>query len=169
MSTPIPLPPIDPSAHFTPDDAIGQWTPHQATSRSGFPLEVPRHPPSENPDGSPGKPQEVPVRAPSPIPDWSPSSSAESPIIEDEQDTTKHDSPPRPDDKHDQGDTPDERGGPIVVEDPRPEDRSDNDGGDVEEPGAEKHAVLVAGPAAGPDRLTPSGRRMRFTSDEAYY
>ncbi|MFN0125177.1 MAG: hypothetical protein ACKV19_00640 [Verrucomicrobiales bacterium] len=169
MKNPIQLPAADPSAHFTPDDAIGQWTPQQAQPHSGFPQEVPRHPPEKNPDWGPGNAQEAPVHEPAPIPDWSPSSSAGSPIVRHQQGTTKHDSPPLPEGKHDQGDAPDERGDPIVVEDPRPEDHPVDEGGDVEEPESEKRAVLVAGSGAAPIRVTPSGRLMRFTSDEVYY
>jgi hypothetical protein len=169
MSNHLPLSPADPSAHLSPEEVIGQWTPQQTQTQFGFPPEVPRHPPQENPEWSPGNPQEVPVRHPAPIPDWSPSSSAESAIIDDEEDTTKHDSPARPDDKHDQGQNPDERHGPLVVEDPSPDSQPADEGGDIEEPGSEKQAALVAGSGAAPDRFTPSGRLMRFTSEEAYY
>lgn len=169
MSNHIPLSPADPSAHLSPEEVIGQWTPQQTQTHFGFPPEVPRRPPQENAEWSPGDPKEVPVRHPVPIPDWSPSSSAESPIIKDEQDTTKHDSPPRPDGKHDQGDNSHERGGPLVVEDPSPEGQPADEGGDIEERESEKPAVLVAGSGAAPVRFTPSGRLMRFTSDEVYY
>jgi len=169
MSNPVPVTPFDPTDHFVPDDAVGQWGPRQGPP--GFPPEVPRHPPHETPEWTPQNPQEVPIRNPTPIPDWSPSSGFDDPpIIEDEQfPPTKNDSPPRPDGKHDLGDDPDKRSGPAVREDPNPAGQPADEGGDIEEPGSQNPTPLNTGSVAAPITTTPSGRPMRPTAEEAYY
>lgn len=97
------------------------------------------------------------------MPDWSPSSSSEPEF------PTKHDSPARPDGKHDLGDTPDERHGPVVIEDPAPEPHPADEGGDIEESGAQNPTAIVAAHTESAPQLTPSGRPMRPTTQEAYY
>jgi hypothetical protein len=119
MSHQIRLTSVNPSAQFTAEDAVAHWTLRQGPTQYRLRAEVPHHPPDENPEWTPHNPQEVPLRTSRLMADWSPSSTAAPAIIEDEQDTTKHDSPARPDGKHDLGDTPDERTGPVMEEDPR--------------------------------------------------
>lgn len=169
MSSPLPLTPVDPSVSPSPDQTAGPWNP-QPQPPSGFPPEVPRHPPDHPPEWSPLDPQEVPLPKPTPMPDWSPSSSTDPTAIDDPEFPTKHDSPARPDGKHDLGDTPDERHGPIVIEDPTPEPHPADEGGDIEEPGSQNPTAIVAAhPEAAPQQLTPSGRPMRPTTQEAFY
>jgi hypothetical protein len=108
---------------------------------------------------------QTPIDPSAPTPVWSPRNTAEPPTIDEPANPTKHDSPHRPDGKHDLGDTADEHTSPLVVEDPKPEAEN----ADPAEDDSSRNARLVAGPPAIPAGLTPSGRPMRPTSEEAYY
>jgi hypothetical protein len=91
--------PSDPSEFFKPEDAIEQWQekpPSQDTKPdqehpTGFPPEVPRDPPNQEPEWTPPRPQEVPQPAHQPMPDWSPSSGdIEPPVIDPPENPTEH-------------------------------------------------------------------------------
>jgi hypothetical protein len=138
-------------------------------THSDFPHEVPRPSSPPVPEWAPGSPQEIPERTPQPSPDWSPSSAAD-PIIEDDNATpTKHDSPARPDDKHDLGDNPDGHTSPLVIEDPKPEPPLPENTAGTGQNDPHRPAQLVAGPPVSETQRTPSGRVMRPTAQEAYY
>lgn len=98
------------------------------------------------------------MRPSDPMPDLSPRSGPGSPDGEETPYPTKHDSPARPEGKHDREEDPDQGHGPLITEDPLPEREPADEGGDIEEPGAQKPTPLVAGRAAAPAGMTPSDR-----------
>lgn len=158
MNNPIPQALFELSVHFVPDDAVGQWRPHEELPLSDFSTLVARRPFSTSLEGWPKIPQEVPMRPSDPMPDLSPRSGPGSPDGEETPYPTKHDSPARPEGKHDREEDPDQGHGPLITEDPLPEREPADEGGDIEEPGAQKPTPLVAGRAAAPAGMTPSDR-----------
>ncbi|MFN0130634.1 MAG: hypothetical protein ACKV19_28565 [Verrucomicrobiales bacterium] len=171
MKNPRPLSPVDPESHFTPDDAVNQWGQSEGSPAPGFPPEVPRRPPNEKPEWTPKNPQELPTPNPNPIPDWSPSSdiAQHRKVVENRFPALKQDTPPRPTGQYNPEGSPDERIGPVVVEDPSPTGEPADEGGDIEEPGAQNPIPNMGGTTPTSIRFTPSGREMRPTSEEAYY
>lgn len=140
MSRSIATSPHDPTTCSTTDEASEKRSPEQQEEEEEHPALVGLTP--EVPRDPPGGEPENP---------------------------TKHDSPPRPDGKHDLGDDPDERTGPVPVEDPKPEGRPADEGGDIEEPDAQNPSAVQLTAGAASAGFTPSGREMRPTSQEVYY
>jgi hypothetical protein len=142
MTTQNPLAPMDSPTFSTPDREGGQSTPSKSPPQTGFPPEVPRHPPHENPEWIPRNPDEAPLHNPSPSPDWSPSGSAVS-TVEEGLDIVRSGISSPPYGTPEAEDKPDERGGPPVVEDPSPHGEPADEGGDIEEPGSQNPTPLA--------------------------